>query len=73
MREYYNTPKCSAQGLVVPEGKFPSETPLAMAYIPWQEWEDTYPEDTAMDIGTIFPSLDYPFCGKEGRMKYGKQ
>ena len=32
--------------------------PLAMAYVPWQFWGQTY--------GTIFPELNKPFLGKRG-------
>lgn len=34
---------------------------VAMGYVPWQEWECTYPLDKALFIGTVFPSLDKPF------------
>lgn len=36
----------------------------AMAYVPWQHWNDTYETDMALGRGTIFPELDLPFCGK---------
>ncbi|QNM05096.1 spore coat associated protein CotJA [Qiania dongpingensis] len=32
-----------------------------MAFVPWQQWECTYPLDQALFIGTVFPSLDKPF------------
>lgn len=73
MNDDYSSSRCSNVGIAAPEGAFPAETPLAMAYVPWQEWGDTYPENTALEKGTIFPSLDYPFYGKEGRTEYGKQ
>ena len=38
--------------------------PLAMAYVPMQQWERTYDLDVALDRGTIFPELDLPFCAK---------
>ncbi len=40
--------------------------PLAMCYVPFQRWKTTYPGDTALERGTIFPELDLPF---EGGMK----
>ncbi len=46
---------------IVPEGRFPKETPNAMSYVPFQEWEKTYPENKALEIGTIFPSLNLPY------------
>ena len=42
--------------------------PLAMAYVPWQHWKDTYEPCKALKIGTIFPELNLPFmersCGR---------
>ena len=37
--------------------------PVAMAYVPWQEWEDVYELCEGFEIGTIFPSLNKPFVG----------
>ncbi len=48
-----------------PKGEFPTYTPLAIAYVPFQEWEKTYDEQAALCRGTIFPSLDKPFIGEE--------
>lgn len=64
--------KCSTEGLEMPQSRFPSDTPYAMAYVPFQQWEETYAENVALSKGTIFPSLDFPFYGKEGAVKYGK-
>lgn len=38
--------------------------PLAMAYVPMQTWGETYEGLKALDVGTIFPDLDMPFCGR---------
>lgn len=38
--------------------------PLAMSYVPIQEWGETYEGLKALDTGTIFPELDLPFCGR---------
>ncbi len=46
-------------------GAFPEETPLAMAYVPFQKWEKPYDAETALCRGTLFPSLDKPFIGEE--------
>ena len=35
--------------------------PLAMAYVPWQCWSDTYAPSVALQRGTIFPELDLPW------------
>lgn len=64
--------KCSAEELTVPKGRFHENMPLAMAYVPYQSWEETYAENTALAKGTIFPSLDLPFLGREGVQTYGK-
>lgn len=64
--------KIGEQSLNMPDGRFPEDKPLAMAYVPYQMWGSTYRENIALEKGTIFPDLDYPFCGKEGVIKYGK-
>lgn len=35
---------------------------LAMAYVPWQQWDNVYDLPKAFRQGTIFPVLDKPFC-----------
>ena len=37
--------------------------PIAMAYVPWQDWEELYEIEKAFECGTIFPCLDKPFVG----------
>ena len=41
--------------------------PLAMAYVPSQRWRTTYELGKALERGTIFPELDLPFEGGNGR------
>lgn len=48
-----------------PNSKFPSATPLGMAYVPFQTWGSVYDDKTAFIQGTVFPDLDFPFCGEE--------
>jgi hypothetical protein len=36
---------------------------LAICYVPIQEWEQVYDEDTAFTTGTLFPALNKPFFG----------
>ena len=43
--------------------------PIAMAYVPWQRFGQTYDLSKALYVGTIFPELDKPFCGKRGVCK----
>lgn len=40
--------------------------PIAMAYVPWQVWQDIYDADKALCRGTIFQELDKPFQGMGG-------
>lgn len=42
-------------------GSCNQQFPVGMGYIPWQAWGQTYPLDRALQVGTIFPDLDYPF------------
>lgn len=39
---------------------------LAMAYVPWQCYQDTFDLRKGLHVGTIFPELCKPFCGKRG-------
>ena len=41
--------------------------PIAMAYVPMQQWKDTYPPSEALTRGTLFPELDLPFEGYRTR------
>lgn len=42
------------------------DMPLAMAYIPFQQWRNLYDPSEAFQRGTIFKELDLPFeCAKE--------
>ena len=38
----------------------------AMAYAPYQQFTSAYDLDYALSVGTIFPQLCKPFCGKRG-------
>lgn len=40
--------------------------PLAMAYVPWQNWRKIYEPEKAFCRGTIFEELDKPFQGIGG-------
>lgn len=40
-----------------------SSMPLAMAYVPWQEWQNIYEAEKGFHRGTIFEELDKPFKG----------
>ncbi|MDD6797630.1 MAG: spore coat associated protein CotJA [Clostridia bacterium] len=39
------------------------DMPVAMAYVPWQEWGCLFDLDEALRCGTLFKSLFKPFMG----------
>lgn len=39
---------------------------IAMAYVPWQKWQNISEVCRGMEQGTIFEELNKPFCGKGG-------
>ena len=41
--------------------------PLAMAYVPWQKWQNIYKPENALCAGTIFQELDLDFLGRRCR------
>lgn len=43
---------------------FPAETPIGMAYVPYQKWKNVYEANVALERGTIFEDLDKPFLGE---------
>lgn len=55
MSQQQNNDKCN-----IPKAK----CSLAMAYVPWQKWENMYDDEMALEIGTAFPSLNLPFLGR---------
>lgn len=40
--------------------------PLAMAYVPWQRWQNIYDAEKGFCNGTIFQELNLPFFGVGG-------
>ena len=54
------------------ESMFPAKVSLAMAYVPFQRFENLYEPDKALSRGTLFACLDMPFHGgRERRNKNG--
>lgn len=45
---------------------FPEETPVAMAYVPFQVDNETVNVEQGLNSGTMFPVLDKPFIGCGG-------
>ena len=58
-----NTPDRSRNAMNKPSLKtnFPAETPLAMAYVPFQQLNEVYDAENALKNGTLFSELNYPF------------
>ena len=48
----------------VSSGENIDDFPIAMAYVPWQKWNETYSAEEALEKGTVFPELYLPFRGK---------
>ena len=47
---------------------FPTHTPLAMAFIPFQQGiQNMYSPQKGLQAGTMFPDLDKPFTGRKPR------
>lgn len=42
---------------------FPAVTPVAMAFVPFQQTPEVYDDMKAFCRGTLFPDLDKPFEG----------
>ncbi len=47
----------------------PEETPLAMAYVPFQQNCDMMASEEGFERGTIFQDLYKPFTGKRGALR----
>lgn len=45
------------------------DMPLAMAYVPWQTWDNIYDTEKGFQCGTIFQEMNLPFLGKGGRKR----
>ena len=43
--------------------KLGSRFPVAMAYVPWQQWGELYDAECGLMQGTIFKDLNKIFCG----------
>lgn len=56
---------CDEENCPLPGGALPKTLSLAMAYVPYQQWEKPYEEEVGLSRGTVFPSLDKPFIGEE--------
>ena len=65
--EYMRRNNASRQVMCQPEKTCAfSGMPIAMAYIPWQEWRSIYETEKGLHCGTIFGELHKPFQGMGG-------
>lgn len=60
-------PSAQTAGCCKLKDEFPQSVAYAMAYVPFQQWCETYCIEKALCQGTVFPVLDKPFMG--GRCK----
>ena len=58
MQSYENERMCDRERI--------DRMPVAMAYVPWQYFENVFEPDAALCKGTIFPELYKPFTGRRG-------
>ena len=42
---------------------------LAIAYVPWHNWDELFEPADALERGTAFPCLEMPFYGKGARQR----
>lgn len=59
---------CHMLGTMKDRYSCPNEI-LAMAYVPWQHFDQVYDLQIALETGTIFPELNKPFRGSKGGLK----
>lgn len=50
-----------------------SKKPLAMAYVPWQTFENVMEGECALRHGTIFEDLVFPFVGAQAACQADRQ
>lgn len=63
----FNNSRNMNSGITGDISRFPKNTPLAMAYVPFQQWNQVYDESESLCNGTLFPELDLPFTGGDPR------
>lgn len=61
-----NVPKCEASEHCKCRYDVLEDLPIAMAYVPWQRWQNVCEPCKAIKMGTIFEDLCKPFLGRGG-------
>lgn len=65
--EYMRKNNAGRQASYLPEQTLPfASMPIAMAYVPWQNWHSIYELEKGLCHGTIFEELYKPFLGIGG-------
>ena len=61
----YNTSDCTRRSGCEDRAEYDelNGMPIAMAYVPWQEWQNIYEAEKGFHQGTIFEELNKPFTG----------
>mgnify|MGYP000873552088 CR=1 FL=1 len=49
------------------------QMPIAMAYVPWQEWGCVFEANEGLKAGTIFKELDLEFYGTTCGLRRGER
>lgn len=49
---------------IQPRSSLPDSMPIAMMYVPYQQWAKVYDPKVGLERGTIFEELDKPFIGE---------
>lgn len=67
-QQMMTTPSCVCENVAVPVEHIDALVglPIAMAYVPWQNWEKILCQEKALHVGTIFEELNKPFLGMGG-------
>lgn len=55
------------QACEINRSPLPAMPVVAMAYVPFQQFNTTFTPEKGLEMGTLFPELDKPFLG--GGMK----
>lgn len=61
--QQHQTPQCGAASMY----SHVDHMVPAMAYVPMQKWEGTFDLCRGFQMGTLFPNLCMPFCGRGKR------
>lgn len=58
-----NMMNMDGQACEINRSPLPAMPVVAMAYVPFQQFNTTFTPEKGLEMGTIFPELDKPFLG----------